>query len=545
MKLIHKIRIFSLLIFSCSTAFPQDSISSYIDQLAGKHFKNNMPGGVILASKEGKIVYQKAFGMASMELEVPMKEDMLLYIGSNTKQFTAVAILQLLEKGRLSLNDSIGKYVPCTSKACSITIRQLLSHTSGLGNKKDSTVARTANIEGKDKSHLTLQYTRSPIDAEPGSKWAYHNGNYYVLAYILEKITGKSYEEYLTENIFKPAGMMSSYVANETSVIKNKASGYVQTRNGLNTGFMKDINALYSSGGILSTAEDLFKWNQALKSNILLKKETLQMAFTKQKLNDGTPVNYGFGWHLENLRGSRTYRHGGAVVGFISETLYLPDEDIFVTMLLNSEGPVPAVALTRVIASQYTKNPYQFNKIAINPTSLRLHPGLYQNQKRELINITASENQLYFQRPGGIRYALNPASVHHFFLDINYLWIEFHTNALSQTESLSFSQVGVGETSWSKTNKQTLKLYPDRLPDSLLNQYEGIYITEENDSVLIKKEGIVLTAKMAGKTPVKIYPQTQDLFFSTEEDLRIEFQKTQDQIQIINRNIKKSAVKQQ
>lgn len=445
-----------LMLCYCPVIFTQDSAVTAIDKLMSSQFKKNEPGGVVLISKGGKIVYQKAFGIASMELDVPVSDDMVFYIGSNTKQLTAVAILQLFEKGKLSLEDSLGKYVSCKPPVSQINIRQLLSHTSGLnGNGYTDSLKIPA---GNTRQAEAERYAARNMAFASGSRWEYNNGNYEVLGYIIEKISGKTYEEYLREYIFQPAGMNNSYVANDEILIKKRPAGYSNGRRGILNMNLHDTQDFYASGGVLSSAADMYKWNEALKSGILLKKETLQLAFTPQKLTDGRIAPYGFGWQIENIHGSKAYRHGGAIPGFISETLYLPSEEVFVVILLNSESAMLSQALARMMAAELIGKPFRFLESSMNERYRGTYMGLYENDRGERINITEQNGKVYFQRPGGRKYEIRHSVTDQFYFEKDFLWVEFQRNQKKKISGLVFSRVGLIATSWKKTDKPVLNL---------------------------------------------------------------------------------------
>jgi CubicO group peptidase (beta-lactamase class C family) len=327
---------FLLLLLNYCPIFAQDRAIATIDKLMSSQFKPNEPGANVLVAKGGKIVYHKAFGMANMELNVPSDTGMVYYIASNTKQFTTVAILQLMEKGLISLDDTLGKYVKSTLPVSKITIRQMLSHTSGLNGNgyRDS-----LNIpKGTTRQAEIERYAARNIVFPAGSKWLYNNANFQTLGYIIEKITGKTYHQYISENIFTPAGMSTSLVATgDEPLIKGRPTGYGILRRGIVNFPLNNIQDLYASGGILASAMDMYRWNRALKSGILLQKKTLELAFSRAPFSSGQLAPYGFGWYIDDLHGSVIYRHGGAVPGFISETFYLPAEDIYVVILMISE----------------------------------------------------------------------------------------------------------------------------------------------------------------------------------------------------------------
>lgn len=441
----------------CSIVSAQDGAVATIDKLMTSQFKPNEPGATVLVAKGGKIVYHKAFGMANMELNVPSDTGMVYYIASNTKQFTAVSILQLLEKGLLSLDDTLGKYVKSTPPVSQITIRQLLSHTSGLNGEG---YGDSLNIpKGNTRQADAERYAARNMAFAAGSKWLYNNANFQTLGYVIEKITGKTYQEYLTENIFTPAGMGGTLVATgDEPVIKGRAAGYGIFRRGIVNMVLHDIQEFYASGGILTTAMDMYRWNQALKSGALIQKKTLELAFAPQKLTSGQTVPYGFGWHIDNLHDSAVYRHGGAVPGFVSETFYLPHEDVYVVILINSESAVIPQVLARIAAAELTDQPYKFQRAEIASQNIGKYAGLYENEKAEKVNITEERGKVYWQRLGGRRYEVMPSVTDEFYFEKDFLWLEFQRDVKKKITQLVFSRAGYTPNTWKKLEKPVMRL---------------------------------------------------------------------------------------
>lgn len=497
-------------------ATAQTSLQKEFDQLLQSQFKRNEPGGVVMIAKNGSMIYKKAFGMANLELAVPTNDSMVFYIGSNTKQFTSVAILQLVEKGRLTLQDSIGKFFPLAPPTVrSITVQQLLSHTSGIDEKNEKDVRK---LVSSDKPESVAQ-----INISPGTKWEYNNTNYSILGYIIEKTTGRAYAEYLEENIFKPAGMIHSSVDDEISIIPNRASGYRNFKNRFQNS--RPSGKIGAAGGVQSTAGDLFLWNNALKNGTLLKAETLQKAFQPQTLLDGTICSYGFGWYLEELHGSPTRRHGGMVPGYTAETLYLPQEDVYVVLLTNTEfSSIPITALARILAGLVIGKPYVFEPMPIAQGALKKYLGLYKNDLGEQLNIMERNGSLVFQRPNGAPYKLGYAGGHEFFLGVNFMRVNFIGDENGKITSLKFSKVDVGATQWFKTSKPLLNLSPERLSDSLLKKYEGKYSSQGVDTIIINRDGPNLYLKR-GNQELLLIAKNSYQFYNPEHALEIQFSK--------------------
>jgi CubicO group peptidase (beta-lactamase class C family) len=307
------------------------------DKLLSEQYKTNEPGATALVAKKGQIVYKKAFGMANLEYNIPMQVDNVFRIGSITKQFTAVAILQLMEQGKLNLQDSINKFIPdYPTHGHKITIEHLLTHTSGIQNytaKKDFGEKMALNLT---PTELIAYFKNEPMEFAPGTKWNYSNSGYYLLGYIVEKVSGKTYPQYVEENFFKPLGMTKSSSDNDSKIIKNRAGAYyeVDSTGFINTHYL-NINLVNWVGSIQSTVNDLFKWHQAVHAYKLVKKESLNKALTKYKLTDGKETPYGYGWFLEDIQGSTSIAHGGILPGFLTYSIYLPKEDVFVAIFSN------------------------------------------------------------------------------------------------------------------------------------------------------------------------------------------------------------------
>lgn len=514
MKLLQS-TFFLLLSVNCINGQSSGSKSRLInalDSLNAASFKEYEPGGVVLVAQRGEVIYRKAFGMANMELNVPANDSMIFYIGSNTKQFTAVAILQLVEKAKLKLADTLGKFIPLAGyPVSSITVLQLLSHTSGIVNNNEADV----------KKLLAGQKTPVAMDFAPGAKWEYNNTNYSLLGFIIEKITGRSYVEYVNENIFKPAGMTHSYVDEEMSIIRNRAPGYKYFKARIQNS--RPSGKIGASGGIQSTVDDMLNWNQALRTGTVLSLKMLQQALTPQSLLNGAATAYGFGWHLEKLHGSPTHRHGGMVPGYTSETLYLPQEDVYVVILTNAEfSPVPITALSRVIAGMAIGKPYIFHNMAIDKNELKKFIGLYENAYGELLNITEQEGGIVFQRPNGTRYYLGYAGNNEFFFPRDFLRVHFITGQAGKITSLQFSKVDVDMTEWFKTQNPPLKLSAGRIEDSILRQYAGQYFLPGSDTITIVRDGVSLYYK-ANNIELLLAAEDNFIFFSIKNNLRVRF----------------------
>ena len=313
-----------------------------VDRIIQTEFnEKDGPGGVFLISKKGKPIYEKAFGLSNLELNVKLQPNNVFQIGSMTKQFTAIAILMLEQDGKLNTADYISKYIPDYPNGNKISIHNLLTHTSGIKDfTKTKGLSEIAQKEMTPKMMVDF-FKNEPVDFQPGEKFEYNNSGYVVLGYIIELVSGKTYEDFIQLNIFDKIGMSNSYYATDRKVIKNRAYGYHQKSYGYVNKSVISFSVPYASGSLMSTLEDMLKWQNSLNKNLLLNQKETAKAFTKYKLNNGEEFEYGYGWHLKNINGIPTREHGGSIFGFKSMAVYIPSEDIYVLGFSNCDCNSP------------------------------------------------------------------------------------------------------------------------------------------------------------------------------------------------------------
>jgi CubicO group peptidase (beta-lactamase class C family) len=368
----------TIALLSIIDSYGQNStVEKKLDELLAKQFKPTEPGCVLLVVKRGNTIYKKAFGTANLELQVPMQPDMVFKVASITKQFTAVAILQLVEKGLLHLKDSLQKYIPdYPSKGYTITIENLLTHTSGI---RDYMRINTSNqnMERWDFSPKQLidSFKRYPLEFEPGTKFGYSNSGYYLLGYIIEKISGKNYQQYIQDNLLTPLALKHSYFDGDGIIIPNKVNGYRKDGTTIKNADFWSSTIAYSSGGLLTNTTDLYNWFKGLLSYKIIRKETLDQAFTAFKLKDGSVTSYGYGWSIPNSNKFTSIEHAGRMNGFLSNEIYYPGQDVFIAVFFNSEQ-VPRDELSRSISEIVLGEPLQ-KEVTLSDSILNTYTGTY------------------------------------------------------------------------------------------------------------------------------------------------------------------------
>ncbi len=313
--------------------------TAQIDQLFSSYNGKDTPGAAVMVIKNGKPIFKKAYGLANLEEKTPVTPATNFRVASVTKQFTAVCIMMLVEREQLTYEHTLQQIFPeFPAYGRNITIRHLLQHTSGLVAYEDL-IPDTATVQVLDKDVLSMMAQDSAYFL-PGAQYRYSNSAYAVLAMAIEKVSGKSFAKFLHDNIFKPLGMKNTVAYQKgISTVKHRAMGYRQEGGRFVFSDQSLTSAVLGDGGIYSSVEDLFKWDQALYTEKLVKQETLAAAFTPGVLSDGKVLDYGFGWQLGQFNGHRRVMHGGSTSGFRNVIQRYLDDKLTVIILTNRAEP--------------------------------------------------------------------------------------------------------------------------------------------------------------------------------------------------------------
>jgi CubicO group peptidase (beta-lactamase class C family) len=316
------------------------SKTAQVDQLFQAYSGKDTPGAVVIVIKNGKPIFKKAYGFANLEEKTPVKLSTNFRLASVTKQFTAMGIMMLVERGQLSYDRNLQQVFPeFPAYGRNVTIRHLLQHTSGLIAYEDL-IPDTATVQVLDKDVLRMLMAQDSTYFPPGSQYRYSNSGYAVLAMVVEKVSGKSFAQFLRENIFKPLGMKKT-VAYEKgrSEVEHRAMGYKQEGGRFIFSDQSLTSAVLGDGGIYASVEDLFTWDQALYTEKLIKKETLAAAFSTGVLTDGKVLDYGFGWRIDEYHGQPRVWHTGSTSGFRNVIQRYPEAKFTVIILTNRAEP--------------------------------------------------------------------------------------------------------------------------------------------------------------------------------------------------------------
>jgi D-alanyl-D-alanine carboxypeptidase len=336
----YRIWMFALgCIIPCPAIAQTDQVDAYIKT---EMEKRHVPAISVAVVKDGKVALAKGYGFANVELGVPATADTVYEIGSITKQFTSTAVMILVEEGKMGLDEKMRKYLPDTPEAWDgVTIRHLLTHTSGIKSYTGIPDFPKMLREETSKEDVIRKVASIPLEFKPGEKFNYNNTGYFLLGMVIEKVTGKSYGDFLAERIFKPLGMTSTRVNDMNEIIKNRAAGYSYRGGALHNCEFASMSWPFAAGVLVSTVNDMAKWDAALYTERLVKKSSLEQMWTPYKLNDGKPTGYGFGWGIVDKGGHRGVAHGGGINGFTTNIARLYDVKITVIVLSNMDGHNP------------------------------------------------------------------------------------------------------------------------------------------------------------------------------------------------------------
>jgi CubicO group peptidase (beta-lactamase class C family) len=319
---------------------------------------NRIPGMSVCVVRHGAVLLAKGYGSANVELSVPATEHTVFELASLTKPFTAVAVLTLAEEGRISLQDRLTKYFPTAPSTWEpITVGELLSHTSGVGDFFSMPEFRSRSgfawNREYDQAELLPLLFKVPILSPPGEKWSYSNLGYYLLGFIIEKVSGEPYADFLQERIFQPLGMLDTRRMSRRDIIPGRASGYTWENGVLKNAIVTSVTWVYAEGGLVSSVSDLAKATAGLFDDKLLKKATLDSMWQAYRLSDGRSAGYGMGWNIGSDPQRRQIYHSGNKPGFASIIRHYPDESLTIVVLMNVDNQAVANADADVGAISY------------------------------------------------------------------------------------------------------------------------------------------------------------------------------------------------
>jgi D-alanyl-D-alanine carboxypeptidase len=516
---------------SAAQATAASPIATRIEAVLKAAFPATGPGAAVIVVKDGKVLARQAYGMASLELGVPLRPDSVFRLGSVTKQFTAAGIMMLVEQGKLVLQDPIEKYLPgYPTQGHVITVEHLLTHTSGIQSYTDI----PGWMAGKVMADLSVQelvdgFKNEPMQFAPGTQYRYNNSAYVLLGAIIEKVSGQTYEQFVNERIFKPAGMRSAYYGSNGPIIPKRAQGYTGGSASPQNARYLSMTQPYAAGSLSAAVDDLAAWDAALYTETLLKASSLEQMWRPYKLKDGTSTDYGYGWSVSKLRARPTVEHGGGIFGFSTYVLRVPGDRVYVAVLCNSDSPAAAPSyIAKRVGAIAIGNPYpEPAAVQVDPKTLARYAGVYQIDSGVRRTVVVEGGRLFTQRAGGARLEAKMSSETEFFYDNSLTTGKFVVDASGRATGMIMSNGGdspeeraarVADAAPAAPAGQTAKIDP-----AVYDKYVGEYELAPGFVLTVTREGDKLMTQATGQEKFEIFPSSATEFFLKVVDAQLTF----------------------
>lgn len=379
--------------------------------------------GSALVAKNGTVLFAESAGWANLEWKIAHTPETKFRIGSVTKQFTAACVLLLAERGKLAIDDPLGKFIPSAPEAWKpVTLRQLLSHTGGIPNFTEDPGYEMNRLRPETPAQTMAHLAARPLDFPPGEKYKYSNTGYVLLGWVIEIASGQSYETFLRENIFQPLGMNDSGYDSSTAVIPQRAAGYVPGPKGPANAPYIDMHVPYAAGAIYSTPADLLRWTEALFGGKVLSAASLEQMTT--------PVmhHYAFGLEVMTDKGRKVISHNGGIEGFNAQLNYYPESKVTVIVLANINGPTCtelANDLSALALGETVTLASERQVVSLPRTTLESYVGTYEIRPGRGLTVTLEGDQLMGQPMGSPKMPLLAEAEGKFFFKAVDAQVEF------------------------------------------------------------------------------------------------------------------------
>ncbi|REJ74029.1 MAG: serine hydrolase [Acidobacteria bacterium] len=486
------------------------------------------PGAAAIVTRGGEVVYRAARGMADMEHEVALEPDMIFRLGSITKQFTGVAIRLLELEGQLSLDDPLTKFLPDFPQTDEpVTVEQLLAHTSGIKSYTgipgymDQEIRRDLTVD-----ELIDVFDDEPIDFAPGERHLYNNSGYVLLGAIIEKVTGKSYAEFLQERIFTPLGMAHTHYDDPEQIVDDRVEGYEKEGDEWRNAPFLSMTQPYAAGSLMSSVDDLARWNRALHGGELMKPEQAKALWTSFTTDDGEEVGYGYGFAIGELRGREMIQHGGGIHGFRTYALYLPQDDVYVAVLANNTDNAKSPSrVAQQLAAIAVGDPFPERKaIELPEETLRRYVGVYRIGEDDTRTVTFADGKLHTQRSGGQRFEILPESETRFFYENTFSYLDFVLGEDGEVSHMLFHPDGAEEAERADlTDEEVQTRTKIEISAEQAAAYAGTYKMQPGFEMTIRVDGNRVFSQLPGQPEVELFAEATDAFFLEVVDAQVTF----------------------
>jgi CubicO group peptidase (beta-lactamase class C family) len=500
-------------------------VAARIDQALSASYKADGPGATVIVVKDGKTILRKAYGLADVEHKQPLASDTVMRLGSLTKQFTSTAILMLVEEGKIKLDDDITVYLPdYPSQGKKVTIEHLLTHTSGIVSYTSKPGFAAGMQKDVSVQQMVDSFKNDPLEFAPGSRYRYNNSGYFLLGAIIEKVSGQTYDKFVEQRIFVPLGMTRTAYEGHERAKAPRALGYARTPDGYRPAPPLSMTQPYAAGSLVSTVDDLARWDAAVSSGKLLKAASWQRAFTPYTLSTGSSTGYGYGWEAGKLRGAQLIAHGGNINGFNAYALRLPADKVYVAVLSNiGAGLEPASDAAARIAAIAIGKPFpDYKEVKLDAKVLDAYTGVYRVEGNDTRTVRREGDHLLIQRAGRRPVTLLAHAENGFFMPDSLQSFEFTRDAQGKPTQL----VAHLPTS-DQVNPRIGDAPPERvavkIDNAKFDAYAGRYQLAPSFVIELSRDGDRYWTQASGQGKLEVFALNERTFFSNAVDAELRF----------------------
>jgi CubicO group peptidase (beta-lactamase class C family) len=477
----------------------------------------------VVVSRDGEVVFNEAFGMASLELGVPMQPDHILRLASVTKQYTAAAILALAQDGELSLDDPLSKFLP-EFPVGDVTVHQLLNHTSGIksytnieGYMSDERIRRDLSTE-----ELVAVFADEPVDFAPGESWSYNNSGYVLLGAIIEKVSGKSWNEYIRERLLEPLGIESTDAYDDAAVIEGRVPGYAGPADEPQNASYLSMTQPHAAGALMSTAIDVDRWQRALHGGEVLERALYQRMISADEVAADVRGGQGYAYGLmtADWMGHPAIHHGGGINGFTTYAFWLPEEALSIVVLTNRAGPgwsTQDVALR--LAGLFMDQPYpgELPELDLPEEALKAFQGTYRIDEETVRTIRFEDGKLISQRQGGPEFRVIPVEGDRLVFDQSLSWFSVERDESGAIEALALHQGWGGEPERAvRESDEVWQRDTAEVPAEHLQRLTGRYELMPGFILTVRVTEGALEIQATGQPAVSMQAESPVKFFNNE-----------------------------
>ena len=507
-------------------AIPAD-FQARADALLKQSYPAAGPGAAVIVTDDGRTVYAAGQGLADVAAGRPIAPDTVFRLGSITKQFSAAIMLQLAAEGKVSLDDKLSKFFPdYPLPGADATVAQLLNHTVGVQSYTSipgwMVEAKTSRAYSTEE--MMAEFKDLPAPSKPGETFAYNNSGYVLVGAVIEKVTGKPWHQAVEERIAGPLGLTTIRYGVREGETPRMAAGYTEREGKIVPAQKIHMSVPHAAGALIGSVEDLAKWNAALHGGKVIPAAYYAQMIAPTRLADGTTETYGFGIGNREIRSHKAIGHGGGIFGFSTDSIYLPEDDLFVAVFTNSDNPQtdPGMVMMQ-IAAMAVGDPFPtFEKEALDAAAVEPWVGVYQVKDGER-RVILRDGRLYTQRTGGGELEAYAAGDGRYFYPNSLTWFELKRDAKGAPVVAMYQQGSASAEETVRSGPIPPEPKAAEVPRDTLQSYVGTYNSAIGAfTVALPPEG-AMTVQLAGQQPLPVQAVSATEFRTVGVDARIQF----------------------